>query len=209
MLPGKVICLTARQSVVFACLRADSMLSDLPTETPSAPARQLLNAVEDRRIADPIARPRVLAATGAEPALYRRLAQRAFTPRAVEEHIENAACGLREAMSRRHDDGSPDDVIGEFAEILPVVTIASIDPSRTVPRASVGRGEPQSDVFDDRAFRRHRFQCQGAPDVRRRPAFRVGAALARMESETAMRALFERFPVLAPAGPPLRRLRGW
>ncbi|WP_214406394.1 cytochrome P450 [Pseudonocardia lacus] len=41
----------------------------------------------------------------------------------------------------------------------------------------------------------------------------LGAALARMEGEVALRALFERFPDLAPAGPPHRRptrtLRGW
>ncbi|MCO1661001.1 cytochrome P450 [Pseudonocardia humida] len=41
----------------------------------------------------------------------------------------------------------------------------------------------------------------------------LGAGLARMEGEVALRALFERFPDLAPAGPPHRRptrtLRGW
>src|SRR4051794_3477719 len=41
----------------------------------------------------------------------------------------------------------------------------------------------------------------------------LGAALARMEGQVALRALFDRFPDLAPAGPPHRRptrtLRGW
>ncbi|AEA24257.1 cytochrome P450 [Pseudonocardia benzenivorans] len=41
----------------------------------------------------------------------------------------------------------------------------------------------------------------------------LGAGLARMEGEVALRALFERFPDLAPAGPgrrrPTRTLRGW
>jgi cytochrome P450 len=41
----------------------------------------------------------------------------------------------------------------------------------------------------------------------------LGAGLARMEGEVALRALFERFPDLTPAGPPHRRptrtLRGW
>jgi cytochrome P450 len=43
--------------------------------------------------------------------------------------------------------------------------------------------------------------------------FCLGAALARMEGEVALRALFERFPEVAPAGPPRRRrtitLRGY
>jgi cytochrome P450 len=43
--------------------------------------------------------------------------------------------------------------------------------------------------------------------------FCLGAMLARMEGQVALRALFERFPDLAPAGPPHRRptrtLRGW
>ena len=43
--------------------------------------------------------------------------------------------------------------------------------------------------------------------------FCLGAALARMEGEVALRALFERFPGLAPAGPARRRdtliLRGF
>jgi len=43
--------------------------------------------------------------------------------------------------------------------------------------------------------------------------FCLGAALARMEGEVALQALFERFPDLAPAGPPRRRstfiLRGY
>jgi hypothetical protein len=41
----------------------------------------------------------------------------------------------------------------------------------------------------------------------------LGAGLARMEGEVALRALFDRFPDLVPAGPPHRRptrtLRGW
>ena len=41
----------------------------------------------------------------------------------------------------------------------------------------------------------------------------LGAALARMEGEVALRALFERFPDLSPAGSPRRRstviLRGY
>ena len=37
------------------------------------------------------------------------------------------------------------------------------------------------------------------------PHFCVGAVLARMEGEIALRRLFERFPDLRPAGPPLRR----
>jgi cytochrome P450 len=43
--------------------------------------------------------------------------------------------------------------------------------------------------------------------------FCLGAALARMEGEVALQALFERFPDLAPAGPARRRstiiLRGY
>jgi cytochrome P450 len=43
--------------------------------------------------------------------------------------------------------------------------------------------------------------------------FCLGAALARLEGEVGLRRLFERFPDLAPAGPPVRRgtrvLRGW
>jgi cytochrome P450 len=45
------------------------------------------------------------------------------------------------------------------------------------------------------------------------PHFCLGAALARMEGEVGLRALFDRFPDLAPAGPPRRRptrvLRGY
>jgi cytochrome P450 len=45
------------------------------------------------------------------------------------------------------------------------------------------------------------------------PHFCLGAALARMEGEVGLRALFDRFPDLALAGPPRRRptrvLRGY
>jgi cytochrome P450 len=64
----------------------------------------------------------------------------------------------------------------------------------------------------------HRFDVD-RPNARDHLAFSsgihfcLGAALARMEGEVALRALFERFPGLAPAGAPRRRptviLRGY
>jgi cytochrome P450 len=69
-------------------------------------------------------------------------------------------------------------------------------------------------VFDDP----HRFDVT-RPNARDHVAFSsgihfcLGAALARMEGEVALRALFERYPDLAPAGPARRRrtviLRGY
>ena len=73
----------------------------------------------------------------------------------------------------------------------------------------LGRGQPRPRRLRRPApLRRHPGQRQGPRRFSSGIHYCLGAALARMEGEVALRALFDRFPELAPAGdaaPPARR----
>jgi len=119
-------------------------------------------------------------------------------PNAVDEILRNDSPVQRTGRRARHDTEVHGVPVAAGELLLLVLAAANRDPR----------------VFRDP----HAFDVR-RPNAREHVAFSggihfcLGAALARMEGEVALRALFERFPDLGPAGPARRRstiiLRGY
>jgi len=119
-------------------------------------------------------------------------------PNAVDEVLRIDAPVQRTGRRARHDTTVHGVAVGEGELVLLVLGGANRDPR----------------VFaDPTAFDVTRPNARDHVSFSSGIHFCLGAALARMEGEVALRALFERFPDLAPAGPAHRRptiiLRGF
>jgi cytochrome P450 len=127
--PGRVAAVTARHALADAVLRDPAYLVGFPAELLPRPVRAVLAWSEEQAGASAFERPSMAVTNGPEHARYRRVAMKAFTARAIaglEAHVETIAAELLDGMTARHADGSPADVVAEFAEILPVLVIAEV-----------------------------------------------------------------------------------
>jgi cytochrome P450 len=127
--PGRVAAVTTRHALADAVLRDPTYLVGFAAELLPRPARALLAWSEEPAGASAFERPSMAVTNGPEHTRYRRVAMKAFTARAIaglEQHVETIAATLLDEMTARHNDGSPADVIAEFAEILPVLVIAEV-----------------------------------------------------------------------------------
>lgn len=126
---GKLAAVTSRHSVISEVLRAPEWQSGIPYELAPAPMRLLLKWGEDPSLINPMDRPSMILLNGPEHLVYRRLAMKAFTARAIEglrPHIEEIADHLLDAMAERAARGEDVDLVRDYADVLPVLVIADI-----------------------------------------------------------------------------------
>ncbi|MGQ0846670.1 MAG: cytochrome P450 [Sporichthyaceae bacterium] len=126
---GKLAAVTTRHSVVSEILRDPTSMSGMPYEVAPAPMRLLLKWGEDETLANPMDRPSMILLNGPQHLVYRRLAMKAFTPRAIEAlrtHVERIADDLLDAMQVKASRGGAVDVVSDYADVLPVLVIADI-----------------------------------------------------------------------------------
>ncbi|MGQ0464097.1 MAG: cytochrome P450 [Sporichthyaceae bacterium] len=126
---GKTSAVTARHRIVGDVLRNPAFKAGLPYEELPAPMRLLLKWGEDPSLVNPIDRPSMILMNGPEHLVYRRLAMKAFTARAIEglrTHIEQIADDLLDAMAAMTARGEDVDLVRDYADVLPVLVIADI-----------------------------------------------------------------------------------
>lgn len=126
---GQLAAVTARHDVTMAVLRDPTTRSGAPSEVVPAPVRLLLRFSRDLSLLNPLDRPAMGFSNGPEHLVYRRLAMKAFTARAIDAlypYVERVADDLIDAMAARSRRGQPCDVIAELADVLPMLVIAEI-----------------------------------------------------------------------------------
>lgn len=126
---GRLAAVTARHDVTIEVLRDPRSMSGLPYEVAPAPMRMLLRFGEDPGLLNPLDRPSMVLSNGPEHLVYRRLAMKAFTARAIDAlhlHVEQIADDLLDAMEEKARRGQLCDVVDDLADVLPVLVIAEI-----------------------------------------------------------------------------------
>ncbi len=129
VVPGKYVYTTARYDVVSELLKSDAFRSGIPDDALPAPLRRALAWSLDPLAQPFVERPAMIMTNGAEHLRLRKVASRAFTPKAIEAlrlRTVEIADELLDALEVRHRDGSPADIVAEYANRLPVLVIAEI-----------------------------------------------------------------------------------
>lgn len=129
VVPGRYVYTTARYDVVTELLKSDAYRSGMPDEALPAPLRKALAWAVDPLAQPFIERPAMIMTNGEEHMRLRKVASRAFTPKAIENlrrRTIEIADELLDDLEARHGDGSPADLVEEYANLLPVLVIAEI-----------------------------------------------------------------------------------
>lgn len=119
---GRIIHATASYEVASELLRGGQFLA-CPAAAPTARLQRLLDRIADPDKATPVDPPSLLAANGVDHARMRKLAGRAFTPRAINSlaaRIHDLAHELLDEVAGTFD------LIETYATRLPVTVIAEI-----------------------------------------------------------------------------------
>lgn len=126
---GSLAAVTARHDVTTAVLRDPTSRAGPPHDMAGAPLRLLLRFSEDPTLLNPFDRPAMGFSNGPEHLVYRRLAMKAFTARAIDAlhpHVAQVADDLIDAMAAKSRRGQPCDVVDELAYELPLLMIAEV-----------------------------------------------------------------------------------
>ncbi|MBA3745075.1 cytochrome P450 [Sporichthya sp.] len=130
VVPGRYVYTAARYGVVSELLKSDAFRSGVPDEALPAPLRRALAWAIDPRAQPFTERPAMIMTNGAEHLRLRKVASRGFTPKAIDNlrlrTIEIADHLLDELDEAKHRDGSPADLVEEYANLLPVLVIAEV-----------------------------------------------------------------------------------
>ncbi len=129
LVAGRYALVTARYDVISELVRDPAMYAGFPEEALARPLRAAMGWARDPAVLGPVERPSMLVSNGPDHARLRRLASKAFTPRAVaalSERVEVLAAGLLDEMAAAHRDGSVADIAEEYARTLPMLVIAEI-----------------------------------------------------------------------------------
>jgi cytochrome P450 len=129
VVPGRYVYTTARYDVVAELLKSDAFRSGIPDEALPAPLRRVLAWSQDPMAQPFVERPAMIMTNGSEHLRLRRVASRAFTPKAIENlraRTVEIADALLDDLEAAHRDGSPADLVEEYANRLPVLVIAEI-----------------------------------------------------------------------------------
>ncbi|WP_344601865.1 cytochrome P450 [Sporichthya brevicatena] len=129
IVPGRYMMTTARHDVSYQLLRHESFRSGIPDEMLPKPLRRLLAWAEDPLAVPFTERPTMIMENGQTHLRIRRVASRAFTPKAIDAlraRTEEIADELLDRMEHKHRDGSVADIVEEYAGTLPVLVIADI-----------------------------------------------------------------------------------
>jgi len=129
VVPGKYVYTTARYDVVSELLKSDAYRSGIPDEALPAPLRKALAWAVDPLAQPFVERPAMIMTNGEEHMRLRKVASRAFTPKAIDNlrlRTIEIADELLDELQTKHADGSPADLVEEYANRLPVLVIAEL-----------------------------------------------------------------------------------
>lgn len=130
VVPGRYVMATAQHGVAMQFLRRDEFRSGVPEELMSRPMQAVFEWSRDNAVVGGLTdRPSMLMNNGADHLRLRRIASKAFTPRAIEalrSRIEQLATDLLDELEQRYRENGTVDVVAEYAGTLPVLAIAEI-----------------------------------------------------------------------------------
>jgi hypothetical protein len=126
LVPGKFAFATARYELVSELLKRTDLHTGFPIESSPRPIRTMLQWAMEPEALSPVDPPSMLVTDGPQHLKARKAVSRAFTAKAVndlEQRVVEIAEELLDGMAR---DGPNGDLIGDYAEVLPVRVIAEI-----------------------------------------------------------------------------------
>ncbi|MCU1641314.1 MAG: putative cytochrome [Nocardia sp.] len=130
VVPGRYVMATSRHSVAMQILRGDEFRSGIPEELMPRPMQAVLEwSRDDAAVGGLTDRPSMLMNNGADHLRLRRIASKAFTPKAIEAlrtRVGQIATELLDEVERRQHGGATVDIVTEYAGTLPVLAIAEI-----------------------------------------------------------------------------------
>lgn len=123
------IAVSARYDVVDEALHDPRLFSGFPEETLPGPVRRVLEWAQEPLFTLAADRPSMVMTNGAEHIRYRRLAAKAFTPRAtasLANSIENICNERLDSLQTSQGSNGCVDVVREYAEAIPVQVMAEV-----------------------------------------------------------------------------------